>query len=105
VLDLRSLGLLHCARASPAASPTRFAIFKGVPGSFKSEPARVAPRATVYAVSFLFFSFFPCIFGFSFVFWACFSAAVGSGLGVYWVLGRVCSGFLGAFFVFLGLLL
>jgi hypothetical protein len=104
------LGLLHRARTSPAASPTRSAIFKGVPASFKTEPARVAPRATVYAVSFLFFSFFPYIFGFSFVFWACFRlllARVWVSIGFWGGFVRVFWGLFLFFWVgfFLGLLL
>jgi hypothetical protein len=55
----------------------------------------VVPRATLSAV------FFSCISGFSLVFWAYFSAVVGSGLGLslgFW--GGFVGGFF--FFVFLG---
>jgi hypothetical protein len=102
VLDLRSLGLLHRACASPAASPEHSAIFKGFPTGFTLAPTHMVPRATISAVSFFFLT---GIYGFSIVFWACFSAAVGSGLGVslrFWG-GFVCVCW-GLFLFFWGLL-
>jgi hypothetical protein len=66
VLDLRSLGLLHRARAPPAASTALSATSVGFMADFSSALARVAPRATVSAGFFFFF------FGGLGVFWGLF---------------------------------
>jgi len=77
--------LLH-ACASLVASPA----FSAPPGWFPP------PRPGVFFFFFFFFLFclFPCIYGFSFVFWVCsFSAYVGSLLGF----GFVCCSLAGLF--------
>jgi len=97
VLDLRNLGLLHSTRASSAASPACSTFFKGFSAGFTSVTTRLAPRTTVSAVFFsLHFWVFFCILG------LCFSCCWLRFGCLSWVLGRVCSGLLGAFFVFLG---
>jgi hypothetical protein len=100
VLDLQSLGLLHRARASPAASPERSAIFKGFPTVFTSASARMVPRATISAVSFF---FPPAFMGFLLYFGPVFRLL----LAQVWVsllgFGEGLFVFVGGFFCFFGL--